>query len=116
MRQEKKSTEFGTIPNLPGYMSIKDAAKFLKLSIRRVHEYVQEGKLTGFRAAHALMVPEAEVRNFKRSKTGRPRTRIPVWRIPVGENYLSFTSLFTRILPGQSARFNKKLAEIRASG
>lgn len=104
----------GDLPNLPGYMSIKDAAEFLGLSIRRVHEYVQEGKLSGFKAARAIMVPEEEVKKFQRSQTGRPRTRIPTWRLPVGTNLQYLSIIFARVRPGQGDNLEKKLKEIHA--
>ncbi len=46
--------------------------------------------------------------------TGRRRTRIPVWRIPVGDNVQYLTQIFTRIREGQEALFKQKLEEMRA--
>jgi len=65
-------------------------------------------------ASHVVMLLEEDVRNFKSQPTGRPRTRIPVWRLPVGNNIQYLTIIFARIKDGQGERFDAKLEEIRA--
>ena len=57
-------------PNLPGYVSIKEAAKILGISDKRVYEYVGEGRLSSTWAADVIMIPLEEVQKFKRRSSG----------------------------------------------
>jgi excisionase family DNA binding protein len=104
----------GYIPDLPGYVSVKEASKLLGLSIRRIHELVQNGRIRAHKASHVVMLLEEDVRNFESQPTGRPRTRVPIWRLPVGKNIQYLTIIFARIKDGQGERFDAKLEEIRA--
>ncbi len=79
-----------------------------------MNQYVQTGKIHGFRAGRIIMVQTDDVEKFQPNATGRPRTRVPVWRLPVGRNVQYLTVIFTRIKPGQDARFAQKLKEIHA--
>jgi hypothetical protein len=49
--------DFVELPNMPGYVSIKEAAKMLDLSTRRVYDFVVSGRLRGVRAVNAIMIP-----------------------------------------------------------
>src|SRR5579859_1384100 len=101
------------LPNLPDYVSIKEAAKMLGLSYTTVNEYVREGRIKGVRAADVILLPIEEVRNFKPQLAGRPRTTIPIWRISPEDNILTQTSIIVQIRPGQQSAFAKRLDEIR---
>src|SRR5260370_29941019 len=68
------------IPNLPGYVSIKEAAEMLGVSDKRVYQYVRAGRLPAQRVGHILILPTEEVRRFKPSPSGRVRTKAPPWR------------------------------------
>ena len=65
------------LPNIPGYVSIKEAASILGLSSRTVYEYVDEGRLPAKRAADVIMILLDDVRSFKRGTSGRPRKSVP---------------------------------------
>ena len=93
--------EYAQRPNLPGYISIKEAAKLLGVSDKRVYEYVDEGRLPSTWAADVIMIPLNEVKKFKRRGSGRPRTSVPSWRISSGENIQFVTSIAVQIRPGQ---------------
>lgn len=101
------------LPNMPNYVSIKEAADMLGLSINRVYEYVTEGRLSGVRAADVIMIPLEEVKQFKRGTTGRPRKNNPKWRISPTNNMLSMTLISARIQTGQRHMLIQKLDEIR---
>jgi excisionase family DNA binding protein len=103
-------------PNLPGYVSIKEAAKILGISDKRVYEYVDEGRLPSMWAADVIMLPLEEVKKFKRKTAGRPRKNIPAWRISSGENTQFMTSIFVQIRDGQLNALVQKLEEIRQKG
>ncbi len=62
--------------SVPGYVSIKEAAEILGLSPGRVYEYVEDGRLSSVRAAHVILIPLEEVKNFKPNIAGRPRKSV----------------------------------------
>jgi excisionase family DNA binding protein len=101
------------IPDLPDYVSIKDAAKMLGLAYTTVHEYVSEGRLRAVRAADVILLPVEEVRNFKPNISGRPRTSIPQWRIAREDNTLSQTTISVQLREGKRDTFLQRLEEIR---
>jgi len=99
--------------NIPGYVSIKEAAKILGISANRVYTYVEEGRLPSAKAAHVIMIPLKAVEDFKPHLSGRPRTSVPFWRISPEENSVVVTSIFVQIRPHQYARLMTKLEEMR---
>ncbi len=108
--------EYTDRPNLPGYVSIKEAAKLLGVSDKRVYEYVDEGRLPSTWAADVIMIPLAEVKEFKRRSSGRPRKSVPSWRISSGDNTQFVTSIAVQMRPGQQRALIQRLEEIRRSG
>lgn len=84
-------------PNLPGYVSIKEAAQILGISDKRVYEYVDDGRLTSMWAADVIMIPLGEVQSFRRKSSGRPRKTVPVWRVSSGDNALITTTIRVQI-------------------
>src|SRR5215470_11022994 len=113
MRMNEK---YASRPNLPGYVSIKEAAELLGISDKRVYEYVDEGRLSSMWAADVIMIPLDEVKQFKRKSSGRPRKSIPAWRISSGENTQYMTSIFVQMRPDQQEVLKQKLEEIRQRG
>lgn len=105
--------EYAGRPGLPGYVSIKEAAKILGISDKRVYEYVDEGRLPSMWAADVIMLPLDEVKKFKRRSSGRPRKSVPIWRISSGENLQLMTSIFVQVRTGQQNALLQKLEEIR---
>jgi len=100
-------------PNMPDYVSIKEAAEMLGLSANRVYEYVTEGRLSGVRAADVIMIPLEEVKRFKRGSTGRPRKTNPRWRISPDTNQQFMTLILVRIRPAQQDKLIRKLEAIK---
>src|SRR5713226_2603587 len=109
-------SEYAGRPSLPGYVYIKEAAKILGISDKRVYEYVDEGRLPSMWAADVIMIPLDEVKNFKRRTSGRPRKSIPGWRISSNENTQIMTSIFVQVRVGQQNILMQKLEEIRQEG
>lgn len=105
--------EYAGRPSLPGYVSIKEAAKILGISDKRVYEYVDEGRLPSMWAADVIMIPLKEVQSFKRRSSGRPRKSIPAWRISSGDNTQFITSVTVQMRTGQRQALVEKLEEIR---
>lgn len=103
------------LPHLEGYISLKRAARMLGVAERTVYGYVTEGKLPGVRAGSSIVVKAEDVQRFKRGSPGRRRTRVPVWRLSVGEHLQYLSIIFARIRPGQEDKLDQKLEEIRAA-
>ena len=103
------------LPNMPGYVSIKEAAKMLNLSANRVYTYVEEGRLSGVKAAHVIMIPLEEVKNFKPNLSGRPRASVPKWRISPKDNTLLRTSITVNVKAGQQTRLFEQFEAMRQS-
>ncbi len=101
------------IPNLPGYVSIKEAADLLGVSDKRVYQYVRAGRLSAQRIGHILILPIEEVKQFKPSPTGRVRTRAPSWRIYRSRGTLLVTDIHVQVRLGQQARLVEKLKAIQ---
>jgi hypothetical protein len=109
-------SEYSGRPNLPGYVSIKEAARILGISDKRVYEYVGEGRLSSMWAADVIMIPLDEVKKFKRRSSGRPRKSIPVWRISTGDNTLFITSIIVQVREGRENMLIQRLEKIRQEG
>ncbi len=99
--------------SVPGYVSIKEAAEMLGLSPSRVYEYVEDGRLSSVRAAHVILIPLEEVKNFKPNIAGRPRKSVLRWRISPENNTLRSTSITVQIRADHQAELMNKLEEIR---
>lgn len=107
-------SEYAGRPGLPGYVSIKEAAKILGISDKRVYEYVDDGRLPSMWAADVIMIPLDAVKKFKRRSSGRPRKSNPTWRISSEDNIQYATSIFVQIRANQHKALMKKLEEIKA--
>jgi excisionase family DNA binding protein len=103
------------LPNISGYVSIKEAAQMLGLSHKTVYQYVAEGRLPGVRAGDIILIAVEAVKNFKPNLSGRPRTTIPLWRISPEENHLLSTLIHVQIRKGRQEALPKILEEIRHS-
>lgn len=102
------------LPNItPEFVSVREAAKILGVSERSVYGYIEEKKLPGFRATNLTVVALKDVYTFKRGTTGRPRTRVPEWRISDNENVQYMTQVFIQIRTGQEEELLRRLEEIR---
>ena len=99
--------------NVPGYVSIKEAAEMLGLSPSRVYEYVEDGRLSSVRAAHVILIPVEEVKKFKPNIAGRPRKSVLRWRISPENNMLHSTSIVVQMRAGRQTELMKRLEEMR---
>src|SRR5215472_18685701 len=100
------------LPNMPEYVSIKDAARMLGVSDKRVYAYIEEGRLPAMRAAHVIMIPIEGVKKFQPKISGRPRKNTPAWRTSPEDNLLLTTSIFVQIKASQQKMLQRKLEEL----
>jgi excisionase family DNA binding protein len=101
------------IPNLPGYVSIKEAADLLGVSDKRVYQYVRAGRLPARRVGNILILPVEEVRQFKPSPSGRVRAKAPSWRAYRSRGALFLTDIRVPVRVGQQAKLIEKLKAIQ---
>ena len=97
------------------FLSVRDAARIMGVSTRSVYGYIETGKLLGIRIGASIAVHAESVRNYQRPVVGRPRTRTPIWRVPVIMNLQYLTTINVRAREGQSAQLEQRLTEIRMS-
>ncbi len=108
--------EYLDLPNMPEYVSIKEAAKILGVSDKRVYAYIEDGRLPAVRAAHVIMIPIEEVKKFKPKISGRPRKNTPMWRTSLTDNMLLTTSIFVKVRAHQQERLRQALEEMKQAG
>src|SRR5260370_4084627 len=108
--------EYLDLPSMPEYVSIKEAAKMLGVSDKRVYAYVEDGLLPAVRAAHVIMIRIQEVKKFKLKISGRPRKNTPAWRTSPEDNMLLTTSISVTIPSNQRERLQQRLEELREEG
>lgn len=108
--------EYLDLPIMPEYVSIKEAAKMLGVSDKRVYAYIEDGRLPAVRAAHVIMIPIEEVKKFKPKISGRPRKNTPAWRTSPEENMLLTTSIFVPVQADQRERVQQRLEELKQEG
>lgn len=104
------------IPDLPGYVSTREAAKMLGISERRVRLYIEMKRLPAVRAADVLMIPVEKVEHFERKAIGRPRKNMLAWRISAAENAQFVTFISVQIRLHQEKQLAQRLEEIRRNG
>jgi excisionase family DNA binding protein len=101
---------------VPGYLSVREAARIIGVSTRSVYGYIAAGKLRVARFGHLLVLEAESVRNYKRQAPGRLRVNAPRWHVPPVNNCQSLTTITVHIRQGQGDQLAQKLDEIRTSG
>lgn len=101
------------LPSIPGYVSVKEAAKMLGLSARTIYDYVEEGRLPGARVADVIAIPVEALIKFKREPSGRPRINTPLWRISSGDNEQFMTLILVQERTGQHDALMRRLEMVR---
>ena len=99
-------------PTIPGYVSIKEAAKQLGISNPRMYGYVREKRIPALKAGKTLMISVEEIERFKLHPPGRARTKAPPWRVYNDRNKLLGTDIEVQVRPGQRENLMAKLQEI----
>ncbi len=108
--------EYLDLPPMSEYVSIKEAAKMLGVSDKRVYAYIEDGRLLAVRAAHVIMIPIEEVRKFRPKISGRPRKNTPAWRTSPEDNMLLTTTIFVPVQANQREKLQQRLEELKQEG
>jgi excisionase family DNA binding protein len=101
------------VPNVPGYVSIREAAKIINVSRTRMYEYVDEGRFPLHKAGNTYLIAQADLANFKPNPTGRLREKPPKWRAYRGGGKLFTTEIEVKIRSDRREQLLKKLEAIR---
>jgi excisionase family DNA binding protein len=101
------------IPNLPGYVTIREAADMLGVSDKRVYQYVRAGRLPAQRVGNILILPVEEVQKFKPSPSGRMRAKAPPWRAYRSRGALIITDIRVPVRMELQGKLIEKLKAIR---
>lgn len=99
------------------YVTVREAASIIGVSERTIYSYLEMGKLAGERIGQTIVLRKELVRRYRRPGVGRPRTRTPIWRLPVVTNlpYLLHITVRLRGETGQDERLAQRLAQIRTA-
>jgi excisionase family DNA binding protein len=100
-------------PDVPGYVSIKQAAEMLGITDKRVYRYIDLGRLPAYKSGGIFLLAEEDVRQFKLNPPGRTRTIPPRWRVYNTRSKVLATEIEVPVRSGQQNKLVKKLAEIQ---
>jgi excisionase family DNA binding protein len=102
-----------TLPDIPGYVNIKDAAKMLGVAESSVYRYIQTGRLQAYKAGRSIVVELETLKRFKPSHTGRPRKKAAVWHASPDIDSSLITYIKVQVRTDQQDILLKKLWEIK---
>lgn len=100
-------------PDVPGYVSIKQAAEMLGITDKRVYRYIDLGRLPAYKSGGVFLLAEQDVKQFKLNPPGRSRTTPPPWRVYNARSKVFATEIWVPVLSGQQEHLMEKLAEIQ---
>jgi excisionase family DNA binding protein len=101
------------VPAVPGFVTVREAAKIINVSRTRMYEFVDEGRFPLHKAGNTYLIALADIENFKSNPTGRLRKNPPKWRVYRGGGKLFTTEMQVKIRSGQQEKLLKQLEAIR---
>jgi excisionase family DNA binding protein len=100
-------------PDIPGYVSIKQAAQMLGITDKRVYRYIEIGRLPAFKASGVFLLAEEDVKQFKLNPPGRIRSSPPPWRVYSSRSKVLATEIQVRVRAGKQPELLEKLHAIQ---
>lgn len=97
-------------PDVPGYVSIKQAAEMLGITDKRVYRYIDLGRLPAYKSGGVFLLAEQDVKQFKLHPPGRTRVVPPPWRTYNTRSKVLATEVHVPVRPGQQDALREKLA------
>jgi len=88
----------------------------LGVSERRVHQYIEAGRLQAYKPGRDLLLPVEVVEQFKSNLVGRPRKRTSSWRGSSDNASLLITYVRVQVRTGKQVKFIEKLHMIKREG
>lgn len=110
------SPKVSSLEQVPGYVSVKEAAQHLGISERSVYAYLETKRLAGGRIGKFTVVQAEGLAHFETKAPGRVRTDFPRWRRPARKNRLYITTITVRVRAGQDDVLRDKLTDICKTG
>lgn len=101
------------LPNIPGYVDIREAARILGVAESSVYRYVQSGDVPAYQAGRNIMVEEEALRQFKPKNTGRPRKKDSPWRTSPNTSSFVVTYIQVNVIQGKQEDLKKILWRFR---
>ncbi len=105
--------DINEFPDVPGYVSIRQAAEMLGITDKRVYRYIDLGRLPAYKSGGVFLLAEEDVRQFKLNPPGRTRTVPPRWRVYNPRSNVLATEIEVPVRAGQQERLVEKLTEIQ---
>ncbi len=102
-------------PDIPGYVSIKQAAQMLGITDKRVYRYIEIGRLPAFKASGVFLLAEEDVKQFKLNPPGRIRTSPPPWRMYSSRSKVLSTEIRVQVRAGKQTELLEKLHAIQVA-
>ncbi len=106
-------TDSNDFPDIPGYVSIKQAAQMLGITDKRVYRSIDLGRLPAFKSGGVFLLPQEEVKHFKLNPPGRIRRDPPPWRMYHTRSKVFATSVHVQVRTGQQHQLIEKLDAIQ---
>jgi excisionase family DNA binding protein len=100
-------------PDIPGYVSIKQAAHMLGITDKRVYRYIEIGRLPAYKASGVFLLSEEDVKQFKLNPPGRLRTNPPPWRLYSSRSKVLTTEIQVTVRLGKQEALLQQLAAIQ---
>src|SRR5215467_5471916 len=88
-------------PDVPGYVSIKQAAEMLGITDKRVYRYIDLGRLPAYKSGGVFLLAEQDVKQFKLNPPGRTRALPPPWHIYHARSKVLATEIRVPVRAGQ---------------
>ncbi len=105
--------DINDFPDIPGYVSIKQAAEMLGITDKRVYRYIDLGRLPAFKSGGVFLIREDEVKRFKLNPPGRVRSDPPPWRMFNTRSKVFATDIRVQVRSGQQNNLIKLLDAIQ---
>ena len=105
--------DINEFPDVPGYVSIKQAAEMLGITDKRVYRYIDLGRLPAYKSGGVFLLAEEAVRQFKLNPPGRTRVEPPPWRVYNTRSRVFVTEFQVPVRVEERERLVEKLTEIQ---
>ena len=105
--------DINDFPDVPGYISIKQAAQLLGITDKRVYRYIDIGRLPAYKSGGVFLLLEEDVKHFKLNPPGRTRTGPAVWRLHNARSKVLATDIYVQVRSGQQGETVEKLKAIQ---
>lgn len=101
------------LPDIPGYVDIKEAARILGVAESSIYRYIQSGRLSAYQAGRNIMVELEVLKTFKPNAAGRPRKKSPPWHISPDTNPFYVIYMHVEVKEGKLEALKRAIQTIK---